>query len=191
LRFEMPQADALAQLNAWAGRPLPLNASVWWRGTLCVRLAGAQAAVAAATRVLGGEQIPPVLAADFWRGLRDQTDDFFVEAAEQAANGLSLWRQSLPSTAPVLAGGDAPLIEWFGAQRWVLGRADDARIAGAALDAGGSARLHRIGRGIAPAPLAPRRDALAQIQRRLKASFDPADVFVAGAPVADEMAPVP
>ena len=30
LRFEMGQASALAQLNAWGGQPLPLNATAWW-----------------------------------------------------------------------------------------------------------------------------------------------------------------
>ena len=34
LRLEMDQARALAQLNAWGGQPLPLNASAWWDGNL-------------------------------------------------------------------------------------------------------------------------------------------------------------
>jgi len=189
LRFEMDQPSALDRLNAWAGQPLPLNASVWWRGTLCVRLAGAPSAVAAAAARLGGEPIDGALAQSFWRGLRDQTDEYFVEAAMALGRGQALWRQSVPSQAPVLAGGDDPLIEWFGAQRWVLARPDDARVSGAALAAGGSARIHRFDPTHPPAAEVPRRDPLALIQRRLKASFDPRGVFVCGAPVAREMAP--
>ncbi|HEX7689968.1 MAG TPA: glycolate oxidase subunit GlcE, partial [Burkholderiaceae bacterium] len=34
LRFDLPQDAALERLHAWAGQPLPLNASVWWRDTL-------------------------------------------------------------------------------------------------------------------------------------------------------------
>ena len=34
--------EALAQLHAWGGQPLPLDASAWWNGNLVVRLRGAQ-----------------------------------------------------------------------------------------------------------------------------------------------------
>jgi glycolate oxidase FAD binding subunit len=202
LRFEMEQPVAIEAMNHWAGQPLPLNASVWWRGTLCVRLRGAVAAVEAATARLGGDVIPPALAAAFWSGLRDQRDEFFEEARGHldADPTLALWRLSLPATAPALPVGTDPLIEWGGAQRWVL--APDTQgpaLMAAAQAAGGAARPFR--RGTFPggadalekvfnaAEAQPRRDPLAVIQRRLKEAFDPHDVFVAGAPVARELAP--
>ena len=54
LCFDLGQAEALAQLHAWGGQPLPLNASCWVQnegaGQLVVRLRGAVAAVEAACR---------------------------------------------------------------------------------------------------------------------------------------------
>jgi glycolate oxidase FAD binding subunit len=185
LRFDMPQAQALEQLHAWAGQPLPLNASVWWRDTLAVRLRGANAAVASAARKLGGEVIPDDLAGAFWEGLRDQRDDFFVESRHAVeTTGRALWRLSLPPTTPVLPAFDDTLIEWGGAQRWVLAAAGDATVAEAAARAGGSALRVRggpAGEGAtSPTPLSP---SLLAIHRRLRDSFDPQGVFVPGRPM--------
>jgi len=184
LRFEMPQAEAIERVNAWAAQPLPLNASVWWRGTLAVRLRGAVAAVEAATRRLGGELIPEAFAQAFWDGVRDQRDEFFLEAA-RAVEGAerALWRLSLPSTAAAIAHGDDTLVEWHGAQRWVLAAREDATLVQQAALAGGSAQRVRggpAGEGLfTPVPSAP---ALHAIQRRLRESFDPRGVFVPGKP---------
>ncbi len=203
LRFDLDQAGALETLNAWAGQPLPLDASVWWRDTLCVRLRGAAAAVHAATVRLGGEVIPPELADAFWSGLRDHRDEFFAQAQARldADPFLALWRLSLPATAPVLPLGHDPLVEWGGAQRWVVARdTEGPALVAAALAAGGSARPFRRGSfpaggdpvetSLHNAECGPRTDPLAVIQRRLKTAFDPHGVFVAGAPIAREMAPV-
>jgi glycolate oxidase FAD binding subunit len=184
LRFELAQAEALARVNAWAAQPLPLNASVWWRGTLAVRLRGAVAAVETATRALGGELIPEAFAQAFWEGLRDQRDEFFVEAGHACErDARALWRLSLPSTAAAIAHGDDTLVEWHGAQRWVLAERDDTTLAEQATLAGGSAQRVRggpPGEG-AFAPVLPT-PALQAIQRRLRESFDPRGVFVPGRP---------
>ena len=76
LRFEMTEGEALRHLNSWAGQPLPLSASCWHEGALRVRLAGAQPAVEASARVLGGEREPATLAEDPWHGVRDQQHPF-------------------------------------------------------------------------------------------------------------------
>jgi glycolate oxidase FAD binding subunit len=180
LRFEMAQAEALEQLHAWAGQPLPLNASVWWRDTLAVRLRGARAAVAAAAQRLGGETIPAAFADAFWDGLRDQRDEFFVEARRAAGAGHALWRLALPPTTPPLPGFDDTLVEWGGAQRWVLAGRDDAAVAEVAARAGGHA-LRVLGGEVEPPALEP---ALLAIHRRLRESFDPHAVFVPGRPLA-------
>src|SRR6218665_1267313 len=119
LRFELGQAQALNQLNRWGGLPLPINASAWWDGALVLRLAGAQAAVAAACEQLGGELIPEDLAQPFWSGLRDHSDEFFQGAGRAVQGGAALWRLSLPQTAPALKLHGEQLVEWGGAQRWV------------------------------------------------------------------------
>lgn len=179
LRFEFEQSAALMAVNRWGGEPLPIEASAWWDGALLLRLAGAEAAVEAATRKLGGDVIPADLAAPFWAGLRDQGDEFFIGAQRAVAGGARLWRLSLPSTTPELKLHGEQLIEWGGAQRWVVTPLPPAAVRDAAAAVGGHATLFRAldKRGGVFAPLtAP----LAAIHRRLKTAFDPHGVFNPG-----------
>jgi glycolate oxidase FAD binding subunit len=176
LRFDMDQANALRHLNEWAGQALPLNASAWWDQTLVLRLSGAVAAVSSAAQRLGGEVIPEPLAADFWRSLRDQRDEFFQTAEAAVADGATLWRLSVASTAPPLGLPGEQLIEWGGAQRWVLSREPAERLRAAALDARGHAAQFRGGdrtRGV----FAPLSGPLLRVHHQLKQSFDPAGIF--------------
>jgi len=180
LRFDASEPKALAQLNAWGAQPLPITASAWWAGTLVVRLAGAAAAVAQATRTLGGEVLPAELAQPFWAGLRDQRDEFFVHAAAGVANAsAALWRASVPSTAPALALPGEQLIEWGGAQRWWLTAAPATVVRAAAGAVGGHATLFRAADKSAGVftPLPP---ALARIHQQMKQAFDPDRVFNPG-----------
>ena len=171
LRFSMPQSEALMSLNTWAGKPLPISASHWQADTLTLRLSGAEAAVAAARRLLGGEEVAE--AASFWHDVREQRHAFF--AAKE-----TLWRLAVPSTAPVLDLPGDQVIEWGGSQRWWHG--DAARAREAARRVGGHAVLFRAGdhddksAGVfAPLP-AP----LLKIHQRLKAAFDPRGIFNPG-----------
>jgi glycolate oxidase FAD binding subunit len=184
LRLELGQAQALRQLHAWAGKPLPLNASCWQccagRGVLTVRLRGAQAAVRAASQVLGGEVLDAAAARSFWQSLREQQADFFAPA-----DGMCLWRLSVPdTTAPLPLTGDGALLEWGGALRWVHAPAAQAgALREAAAAAGGTATLFRRAAGdgddAVPVfhPLAPTQQ---QVQRALKQQFDPAGIFNPG-----------
>ena len=199
LRFELDAGAAIRRVNEWSGRPLPISASAWWDGLLVLRLAGAAAAVAAAQRELGGEPVPPELAAGFWAGLRDHRDEYFVAAQAAVEQGASLWRLSLPQVAQPLvlpgsaaaAGNDphegpAPgtpaepmLIEWGGAQRWLCSRLPAAQVRAAAQAAGGHAVLFRAQDKSAGA-FAPLPEPLLRIQRELKAALDPDRIFNPG-----------
>ena len=179
LRFELDQAAALVRLNQWGGQPLPLSASAWWDGMLVLRLAGARAAVDAACTSLGGEAIEPGLAAAFWDGLRDHGDEFFAGALKAVQGGATLWRLSLPQTAPVLALSGEQLIEWGGAQRWLCTSTPAAQLREAAAAAGGHATLFR-GEDKTPGVFAPLSAPLERIQRQLKTAFDPEGVFNPG-----------
>ncbi|MFG6460146.1 glycolate oxidase subunit GlcE [Roseateles sp. DXS20W] len=179
LRFEFDQAAALMAMNRWSGEPLPIEASAWWDGALLLRLAGAQAAVEAACAKLGGDVIPPELAGAFWLGLRDQRDEFFMGAERAVAGGARLWRLSLPGTAPALNLHGEQLIEWGGAQRWVVTPMAPAGVREAAAAVGGHATLFRA-LDKSPGVFAPLSSPLAAIHRRLKASFDPHGVFNPG-----------
>jgi glycolate oxidase FAD binding subunit len=172
LVFELGQQEALDKLNAWGGRALPLSSSAWLDGRLALRLSGANAAVSAAMRELGGETMMD--ADQFWHDLREQRADFFADAG----SGNGLWRLALPTTCPPLALPGRQLIEWGGGQRWLRGAdgLDAAAIRAAAAERGGHATLFRGGdKGIGVfAPLQP---ALARVHQRLKESFDPAGIF--------------
>jgi glycolate oxidase FAD binding subunit len=170
LVFSMDEGEALRRLNDWGARPLPLSASFWHDGRLWLRLSGAQAAVAAACRTLGGT--PAVDAEKHWHSVREQTHPAFA--------GMPLWRLALPSTAapPGLDGLRA--IEWGGGLRWYAGDLADAR--GAAARAGGHAVLYRAPESLrcregALAPLAP---GLLALHRRLKKAFDPRAILNPG-----------
>jgi glycolate oxidase FAD binding subunit len=179
LRFEMDQARALRQLNEWAGRPLPLHASAWWQGLLVLRLSGAAAAVRSAAQSLGGEVLPPDLATAFWTGLRDQGDEYFVNVRTALDAGATLWRLSLPQTAPPLALDGDSLVEWGGAQRWLCTRLPAATVRDAAAAAGGHATLF-MGHDRSAGVFAPLQSPLDRIHRELKRAFDPDGVFDAG-----------
>ena len=179
LRFDLDQGAALQRVNEWGGQPLPINASAWWNDTLVVRLAGAAAAVRAARERLGGEAIDASLAAAFWDGVRDQSDEYFRSAAVALGAGATLWRIALPPTAqPLVLAGDT-LIEWGGAQRWLCSREPAQRVREAAERAGGHATIFRARDKSAGvfAPLAP---PLARIHRELKRAFDPDAIFNPG-----------
>ncbi|NMM37588.1 MAG: glycolate oxidase subunit GlcE [Glaciimonas sp.] len=179
LRFTLDQAQAIAQLNAWAGQPLPISASAWHDGVLILRLSGAPAAVSAAQSKLGGEAVPDQDAEQFWTPLREQSNGFFVcDGPEQAA----LWRLSVPGTSAPLLKKYAQLIEWGGAQRWLKtdsSPATTAIVRAAAFQAGGHATLFRGGDksvGVFQ-PLAP---AIDRVHRNLKNAFDPDAIFNPG-----------
>jgi len=179
LRFDLRQDLALQQLNRWGGLPLPIHASAWWDGALVLRLAGAEAAVRAAHAQLGGEVIPEAMAAAFWQGLRDHSDEFFQGAERAVQGGAKLWRLSLPSTAPELKLPGEQLIEWGGAQRWVTTPLPAAQLREAVAAAGGHATLFRSldkSAGVFTPLSAP----LLRIHRELKKSFDPQGIFNPG-----------
>jgi glycolate oxidase FAD binding subunit len=167
------EVDAIRRLNEWGGRPLPVSASCWHDGVLALRLSGANAAVDAAIRSLGGDVMPDC--ARFWAGLREQRHGFFD-------GDMPLWRLSVPSTVGAIVLGSPQLIEWGGAQRWLRAPGDAAtaqRIRATVSAAGGHATLFRGGdKGVGVfQPLAP---AVARIHARLKAGFDPAGIFNPG-----------
>jgi glycolate oxidase FAD binding subunit len=173
LCFEMSETAAVYKLNEWAGRPLPLSASVWHDGALYLRLAGASAAVSGARHQLGGEALDNHQADAFWISIREQTHPFFDD------DDAPLWRVSVPPTAPALSINEPSLIEWNGALRWLRTHQTAERVRDCARQAGGHATLFRGGDRSAGA-FTPLAAPIAAIHRRLKAQFDPANIFNRG-----------
>jgi len=180
--FELSAADAITRCNQWGGRPLPISATCWHDRRLYVRFSGAEPAIASAARKMGGELFASTRvggaadADEFWASIRDQRHPFF----SAPPSDVSLWRLSVRSSAPVDAHGDAQLIEWGGALRWVMAAVDAAEsLRDSARSHGGHASCFRGGAAAAGVfqPLSP---ALATIHQRLKAVFDPAGILNPG-----------
>lgn len=174
LCFELDHADAIERMNRWAGRPLPLSASVWHAGVLSVRLSGASAAVEAARKALGGERLADEAAERFWTSVREQRHPFFTGSMSSA-----LWRLAVPSAVAPLPLAEPPFIEWGGGQRWYATDAPAETLRRVAAQVGGHVTLFRgadrDGEVFTPLP-----QPLMDMHRRLKAAFDPAGLFNRG-----------
>jgi glycolate oxidase FAD binding subunit len=170
--FELTVDQAIRRMNEWGGRPLPLTATCYCDGRLYVRFAGAESAVAAALREVGGT---PLAEADaFWSSLREQRHPFFSGREDDTP----LWRLAVRTTAPSTDLGGPQLLEWGAALRWLKpnGEADAARVRAWAQEQGGHATLFRAAEkssGVFQRPIEP----LMAIQRELKAAFDPQGIF--------------
>jgi glycolate oxidase FAD binding subunit len=195
LRLESNEAQATVLVNEWAAKALPVDASAWWDGTLVTRLRGANAAVLTAAKQLTVDFGAEVIASDaadlFWQGLRDQQDEYFkrAQAAVESggAYGVSLWRISVPATAPPLGLGGEQLIEWGGALRWLCTGVTPIQVRERAMALGGHAQIYlgpdalRLA-GWSIAALPP---VLSRIHQNLKQAFDPAGIFNRGRWFAD------
>jgi glycolate oxidase FAD binding subunit len=172
LRMEMDEAQAIAKMNSWASKPLPVSATCFHGGELTCRLSGAEAAVRAAHAKLGGEEV--VEGTAFWESVREQTHPFFKP-------GIPLWRISVKPTAAPLPLPGKQLIEWGGALRWLAGEADAATIRASAEKADGHATLfRRNGPGLQTGVFHPLPPEMLKIHKRLKEQFDPFRIFNPG-----------
>jgi glycolate oxidase FAD binding subunit len=169
--LEATPEQAIAMMNEWAGRPLPLSAAAYMDRHLYVRLSGAQAGVSAAAARVGGELLPDDRL--FWLELKEQRLPFF------AGDSPPLWRLSVPPATPPLVVPGEQLIDWGGAQRWLRTDADAGVIHSQARAAGGHASLFRHGDRTREV-FAPLDSVLARVHRNLKQAFDPEGVLNPG-----------
>jgi len=171
LVYDESPGEALRRFNDCAGRPLPLSAACHDGKRSYLRLSGAESAVAAARKALGGELLET--GEHFWRTqVREQGHRFFRGEAP-------LWRLSLPPAAPWEPHPGDTFIDWGGALRWIRSERPAEVHFSAAAAAGGHASLFRGGdrRGQRRQPL-PK--TVMTIQHRLKQAFDPQGLFNPG-----------
>ncbi len=172
LEWHMQEAAALTRVNEWGSLPLPISATSLHNGRLRVRLSGAEVAVRAAMRQIGGDSVAD--GALWWQLLREQRAPCFETERP-------LWRLAVKSTAAPLGLSGAVLTEWGGALRWIASDHAPAQLHKAARDAGGHALQFR-GANPAHPQLGSLDPVLAQIHRRLKHAFDPKGILNPGLP---------
>lgn len=166
LAFDEPWPAAQSRLNRLMMTPLPLTGAAHRDGRLFLRLEGGEAGVAEASSELGGE------------GLASSTWDELREFKGEVLGAPRLWRLSLPRRAVL----DLPgrwLINWAGAERWLVSDAPTETIRAAARDAGGHASLFRGARD-GEAVFEPLDDELMALHRRLAGALDPAGILNPG-----------
>ena len=163
LSKSMQVGQSITSMNQFAGMPLPLSGACYADGLLHIRLSGEETAVKAAASRIGGDT--NVAGADFWAALREQQLPFFT-------GNEPLWRLSMPSVSPNLDLPGRQIIDWGGAQRWLVSDADMHTVRQAVCKSGGHATLFRGGDRLAERfhPAAP---GLAEIFRQIKQAFDP------------------
>jgi len=168
LALEADAESAARRLLDWARQPLPLSASLHHDGRLRLRLCGAEQGVAAARALIGGEVVDSAI----WTEAREQRLAFFQ-------TDRPLWRLSLPSAAPAFALPGETLVEWGGAQRWLVSEAAPETIRARVQAAGGHATWFRNHDGAAPVfqPLAA---PLLALHRSIKRALDPLGLFNPG-----------
>jgi len=179
LYFDIDEADALRQLNAFAGETIPLSASSWYQGRMVVRLAGATAAVTNVHERLGGRDVEPRVAASWWADIRDHRHPFFDVTDADLERGDCLWRVSVPDIARPISLPGAQFIEWGGAQRWWRSSVPAALVRSAAAAVGGHATLVRAA-DKSPGVFTSLTQSLMHVHRRLKNAFDPLGIFNPG-----------
>jgi glycolate oxidase FAD binding subunit len=184
LCFDWDEERSVHRLAGWRATPLPINGTAWHYGRLYVRLAGAPAAVRAASRQLGGFELPLEEATAWWFSVRNHAHPFFRLTDADLAGGECLWRLSVPPAAAGLKLPGCQFIEWSGAQRWWRTRSQPQQMRDAAVRVGGHATLVRAAEKTQGA-FTPVAEPLMRIHRALKNAFDPDRIFNRGRLYAD------
>ena len=172
--LECNAIEAIKLMNQWSSSKFPLSAACYDGTKLHFRISGTATAVRTATQNIGGEIMSD--AAIFWRSISELKHDFFNHSNTE---NKALWRLSLAADKEPLNLNGRQLIDWGGAQRWLIGENNEQHIRQTTAAQGGHATLFRGGdrHGEVFHPLTTE---LAKLHIQLKRSFDPQGIFNAG-----------
>lgn len=163
----LPEQKAIDRMNALSGQPWPISAMAYDSKLLYLRFSGADAAVSAAMRQLGGDLDKD--GAVFWRDLREQQLAFFQLPGD-------LWRISVPPSSPPLNLSGHWLLDWGGALRWLKTDLPADAMHIAAKQVGGYAICFRG----AKSDWFRLDDGLVTLQQHIRKAFDPMSLFNPG-----------
>jgi glycolate oxidase FAD binding subunit len=167
---ECSAAEAITSMSGFLGKPYPVDGACYHGGRCHVRISGSAQAVQEARTKIPGDVVPD--ADKFWHALREHQLPFFKRSGV-------LYRVVVkPATPPVNIAGTW-LLDWGGAQRWLYSDADAASIRRRVEEVGGHVTVFRGGNQ-ANERFQPLPAPLLAIHQRLKASFDPKNIFNRG-----------
>ena len=172
--LECSPLQALDKIHIWGQQPLPISASCYYDSQLAVRFSGAEKAVNAAVKSIGGDTMAD--ADNFWLALKEQKMPFF-------SNTRNLWRLSLASDAQPLSLPGQCIYEWGGALRWLSSDEPGAAIRSAVQAHAGHATLFRYGEMLEhnhDEVFQPLPASLLRIHQKLKHAFDPQGILNPG-----------
>ncbi|MBI3480768.1 MAG: glycolate oxidase subunit GlcE [Nitrosomonadales bacterium] len=171
--WECSAADAIASMSALLSKPYPVDGACYHNGQCHVRISGSAQAVRDACTKISGDVLADADA--YWHALREQQLTFFQNNGYNKSG--TLYRVVVKPATPQLDITGDWLLDWGGAQRWLYSDADIATIRQRSEAVGGHVTVFRGG---AREIFQPLPEPLLTIHRRLKASFDPNNIFNRG-----------
>jgi glycolate oxidase FAD binding subunit len=165
---------AISSMSALLGKPYPVDGACFHGEQLYVRISGSAQAVQEARSKVAGDALPD--ANVFWEALREHRLPFFQRSG-------ALYRVAVKPATPPLNIDGTWLLDWGGAQRWLFSGEDVDVIRRRVALAGGHVTVFRGGQNreiFQPLP-----EPLLAIHQRIKAGFDPNNIFNRGRLYAD------
>ncbi|HTN93418.1 MAG TPA: glycolate oxidase subunit GlcE [Gallionella sp.] len=183
---ECSPAEAIASMSALLGKPYPVDGACYHGDKCYVRISGSAQAVREARNKIPGDEIPDADA--LWHALREHELPFFGGHLRNG-NGALYRIMVKPAAAPLHIEGSW-LLDWGGAQRWLYSDEDIGTIRHRVKLAGGYVSMFRndardnsrMDQTEVFEPLSP---PLLKLHHRIKAGFDPKNIFNRGRMYAD------
>lgn len=160
-------ADAVIYMSTLLSKPYPVDAACYHAELCYVRISGSAQAVREARNKIPGDVVQNAEA--FWHALREHELPFFHHHS-------SLYRIMVKPATPPLSIEGAWLLDWGGAQRWLYSDEDTATVRHSVELAGGHVTIYRGGNQ-ADEIFQPLPAPLLKMHQRLKAGFDPKNIF--------------
>jgi glycolate oxidase FAD binding subunit len=166
---------AISSMSALLGKPYPVDGACFHGEQLYIRISGSAQAVKEARNKIAGDVLTDADA--FWEALREHRLPFFQHSG-------ALYRIAVKPATPPLNIEGTWLLDWGGAQRWLFSGEDADAIRRRVALAGGHVTVFRGGENreiFQPQQIfQPLSGSLLAIHQRLKAGFDPNNLFNRG-----------
>jgi len=163
LMHEHSAAESIRHMSQLLSQPMPVDAACYHAGHTYTRISGSDQAVKHAQVQMGGDLINDTDA--FWQNVREQQHPFFKSSKP-------LYRVMVKPATPALDLDGEWLLDWGGAQRWLLSDEPAALIRERVSAAGGHVNVYK-NNSSSDDIFTPLPGPLFAIHQRLKLSFDP------------------